>query len=491
MDHVAAAAERADRLGPMLGTFLHRFPTVDTGTDGPLRGTLIGVKDVVAVAGAPSTCQSVVHDADWWADRDATVVARLRAAGALIVGKTTMGEHALSRPDPEAPFPVPRNPWDPHRFTGGSSCGSANGIPAGFFDAGVGTDSNGSIRIPAALCGVTGLKPTQGLLPATGVRPLARSVETTGPLARTARECARLLAVMADRPAELSRPPLADLAGVRVGVPGDLVRYAAALTEDTAAAFDAALDELRAAGAQVVEVPFDEAFPLFAAQLVTMLVEAFEVHGAQLRARWSDYGRPFRWNVALGGVLPAETYLRAQRVRGWGADALRARLRDVDVIATPAWPSGAPRYDDQASLQMISFLPSAWSAVGFPALALPMGVDGDGMPLSLQLAAAPGRDFELAAVADVYQRRTGWHEREPKLEVVTDLASVCVPEAPADGVDPVRRERLARAFGELGVPLGDGDLDQVTMTWTKVEALAGVLPELPVDVAPFAAHPGG
>ncbi|MEH1102638.1 amidase [Micromonospora sp. CPCC 205561] len=488
-DRLAEATERAERLDPMLGSFLHRFPVDGPGPRGPLHGTLIGVKDIVAVAGAPSTCQSTVHDASWWADRDATVVARLRAAGAVIVGKTTMAEHALSRPDPDARFPVPRNPWDPHRWTGGSSCGSANGIPAGFFDAGIGTDSNGSIRIPAALCGVTGLKPTQGLLPTAGVRPLARSVETVGPLARTARECAMLLAVMADRPAELSRPPLADLAGVRVGVPREFVRHAAALTDETAAAFDAALDELRAAGAEVVDVPFDEAFPLFAAQLVTLMVEAFEVHGAQLRARWTDYGRPFRWSVVLGGVLSAETYLRAQRVRGWGADALRARLREVDVIASPTWPSAAPRYDDPASLQMISLLPSVWSAVGFPALALPMGIDGDGLPLSLQLAAAPGRDFELAAVADVYQRRTGWHEREPKLEVVSDLAPVCSPEAPVDGVDPVRRARLAEAVGALGVPLAESDLDQVAMTWTKVDALAGMLPDLPVDVTPIAAGP--
>lgn len=486
MDRLAAAAERADRLDPMLGCFLHRFPAGAAETDGPLRGTLLGVKDVIAVAGAPSTCQSAVHDPGWWAGRDATVVARLRAAGALVVGKTTMAEHALSRPDPAAEFPVPRNPWDPHRWTGGSSCGSANGIPAGFFDGGIGTDSNGSIRIPAALCGVTGFKPTQGLLPASGMLPLARSVETAGPLARTARECARLLAVMADRPAELDRPPLTDLAGVRVGIPAGLAAFAA-LTPETSAAFDAALEELRAAGAEVVEVSFDEGFPLVAAQLVTLLVEAFEVHGAQLRARWGDYGRPLRWNVALGGILTAETYLRAQRVRAWGAGALRARFDTVDVVATPTWPTAAPRYDDAAGLQLVSFLPSIWSAVGFPAVALPMGADPDGLPLSLQLAAAPGRDFELAAIADVYQRATGWHDREPKLDLVADLAPVAAPQVAADHVDPAERARLARAFGELGVPVGQSDLDQVAVTWSKVQALAGILPELPVDVPPFTA----
>lgn len=481
MDH-AHAYERADRLDPALGTFLHRFPLSGPGTDGPLRGILVGVKDIIAVAGAPTTAQSNVHDTDWWAGRDAPVVARLRAAGAVVAGKTTMAEHALSRPDPAATYPVPRNPWDLDRYPGGSSSGSANGVAAGLFDAGVGTDSNGSVRIPAALCGVTGLKPTHGLLPAAGVRPLARSMDTPGPIARTAHECARLLAVMADRPGELDRPRRDDLAGVTVGVPRDLLTYAAALSADCAAAFDVALGDLAAAGARVVDLAMDEAFPLVAAQLVTLLVEAFEVHGAALRARWADYGRPFRWNVGLGGVISAETYLRAQRVRRWGADALLARFAGVDVIATPAWPGAAPRYDDAAALGTISWLPSVWSATGFPAVAVPMGADPAGLPLSLQLAAAPGRDFELTSVADVYQRRTAWHDRVPQVVPGAELAPVTDPAAPADGIDLARRTWLAEAFGELGVPAGEADLDQVAMTWTKITAMSAMLPDLPVDV---------
>jgi aspartyl-tRNA(Asn)/glutamyl-tRNA(Gln) amidotransferase subunit A len=480
----AAAHDRADRIDPVLGAFLHRFPLTEKEVDGPLAGTLVGVKDIIAVAGAPSSAQSAVHDPEWWADRDAPVVARLRAAGAVIAGKTTMAEHALSRPDRDAAFPLPRNPFDLNRYPGGSSSGSANGVAAGLFDVGIGTDSNGSIRIPAALCGVTGLKPTQGLLPADGILPLSRSMETAGPLARTAHECARLLAVMADRLDELDRPRRADLAGVRVGVPRDLVQYAAALTDDAKVAFDAALAELAEAGAEVVDVQVHEVFPLVAAQMVTLLVEAFEVHGSRLRTRWSEYGRPFRWNVALGGVLTAETYLRAQRVRRWGADALRSRLSEVDVLVTPAWPGAAPRYDDAAGLQTISWLPSVWSAVGFPALAMPMGADADGLPLSLQLAAAPGRDFELTAIADVYQRRTSWHHRSPSVTPVADPAPVAAPEASGE-VDLAKRKWLADAFGELGVPAGEGDLDQLAMTWTKITALTGMLPELPVDVAPL------
>lgn len=464
------------------GTFLHRFPDAGAETDGPLSGVRIGVKDIIAVAGAPTSCQSLVSDPAWWADRDAPIVARLRAAGATIVGKTTMTEHALSRPDPEAGFPVPRNPWDANRYPGGSSSGSANGIHAGLFDAGIGTDSNGSIRIPAAMCGLTGLKPTQGLLPSAGIRPLARSMETAGPLARTARECHRLLAVMADLP--VTPPSRTDLAGVKVGVPHGLLQFAAALSDDTSAAFAAALDELAAAGAELVDIALDETFPLVAAQLVTLLVEAFEVHGTGLRERWDDYGRPFRWNVALGGVLSAETYLRAQRVRRWGADAVAARLSEVDVIATPTWPAGAPRYDDAAALGTISWLPSLWSVVGFPAIAVPMGVtaqaDG-GMPLSLQLAAAPGADFELTAIADVYQQRTSWHTREPVLDVPADLAPVASPVVAGD-VDPAARKSLADEFAALGVPVGESDLDQLALTWTKITAMTGMLPALPVDV---------
>ncbi len=488
---VAKAFYRADRLDPLLGSYLARFPegaattaaeldSADVETR-PLHGVLIGVKDIVATRERVATGQSKVYDEQWWAGRDATVVARLREAGAVVLGKTSMTEHGLSRPDPALDFPVPRNPWDPDRWTGGSSCGSANGLPLDLFDAAIGTDTNGSVRIPAALCGVTGFKPTHGLVPVEGCRPLSRSLDTVGSLARTVRAAAGVLAVMAGR----DEHPMAwrrDLRGVRVGVPFEMLEKAAALSPDCAATFDGALESLRTAGAEIVDVALKAVFPLASAQLATMLVEAFEVYGQDLRRRWPEFSRPFRRLVALGGLVTPATYLRAQQVRRWAAHNLRATFDDVTVIATPTWPTTAARYDDAAALQAVSWLPSIWSAVGFPAIAVPMGFGGDGLPLSLQLAGKTGDDFALATVADCYQRETGFHLRAPQPDPAVPRVAVAEPQPAPAGAD--ERERLAAALSDLGMIVDEAEVAQFAGTWVGLSRMFGALLEVSLNVGP-------
>ncbi|MDG4794550.1 amidase [Micromonospora sp. WMMD1082] len=495
---VAEATRRSDRLNPLIGSVLRPLAdrdaeaarldraSADGEPRGPLHGMLLGVKDVIATADGPTTGQSRVHDPDWWAGRDAPVVRRLRAAGAIVVGKTTLAEHALSRPEPDDGFPVPRNPWDLDRWTGGSSSGSANGVAAGLFDAGIGTDCNGSIRIPAAMCGVTGLKPTYGLVSTRGCHPLSRSTDTVGPQARDVRDCAALLAVLAGRDAGPRWRD--DLTGVRIGVPADLLDLAG-LSDGCRAAFDASLDRLRACGATVVgvAVPVPDAFALFAAQILTVVVEAFEVHGSALRDRWDSYGRPFRRTAVLGGLIRGETYVRAQRVRQQGAHRLADHLTEVDAIATPTWPTVAPRFDDPEGMQQVSPLPTIWSAVGFPAVALPNGVDAAGLPYSLQLAGAPGNDFGLAAIADVYQRSTSWHLRGPA-DPVRPVDGPAAPRPPG-GADAMIDEGLGRALRDLGVPVTDDECGQLAGTWARMGALVQLLPEVPADVAPLASAP--
>ena len=198
-----ASIERADRFDEQLGTYVCRADgpaleaakqadaELEAGRDrGPLHGIPVGIKDIVATAGLPTTAQSLVLDRRWGERGDAVVVARLRAAGAVITGKTTTMEFAIGLPDPTKPFPLPRNPWAPDRWAGGSSSGTANGVAAGIFWAGIGTDTGGSIRMPSALCGITGLKPTFGRVPKSGVVPLSWSFDHVGPMARTARDCA-------------------------------------------------------------------------------------------------------------------------------------------------------------------------------------------------------------------------------------------------------------------------------------------------------------
>src|SRR6185437_6667015 len=164
---------------------------------GLCQGIPIAVKDIVAVAEGPTTGNSVVHDRSWGAGRDAPVVRRLKAAGAVITGKTTTFEFAIGSPDPTKPFPMPANPWDLARSPGGSSAGTGNGLAAGLFLAGIGTDTGGSIRIPAAWNGTTGLMPTFGRVPTSGCIPVGYTLDRIGPLARSARDCAAMLAVMA------------------------------------------------------------------------------------------------------------------------------------------------------------------------------------------------------------------------------------------------------------------------------------------------------
>jgi aspartyl-tRNA(Asn)/glutamyl-tRNA(Gln) amidotransferase subunit A len=488
---VADAFDRADRLDPVLGTYLHRFTEqalaaateLDNGTaSGPLHGLTVGVKDVIATRESPATCQSRVHDAQWWAGRDAVAVRRLRAAGALPLGRTTMAEHALGRPDPALDFPVPRNPWDVDRYPGGSSCGSANGVSAELFDVGIGTDSNGSIRIPAALCGVTGVKPTYGLVPTDGCRPLSRSLDVVGPLGRNVRDCTTVLAVMAGREPDAARWRT-DLAGVRVGVPAKALQESAQLSDDCRAAFDRTLEELRELGAWTVTVDLPELYPLFAAQFLTLLAEAFELHGAQLKDRWAEFGRPFRRTAVLGGLVPASVYLHAQRVRADADESLRERFGSIDVMATPTWPTTAPRYDDPAALGNVSWLPGLWSAVGFPAVALPMGFGGDGLPLSLHLAGAPWSDFELASIADAYQQHSGWHLRRPEIGASGGPAAVAEP--PAGAGNPDKQRWLAAALREIGLTVEDEEVAEFTGTWELTSMLFGFLPDIPVDRGPL------
>jgi aspartyl-tRNA(Asn)/glutamyl-tRNA(Gln) amidotransferase subunit A len=442
----AAALARADALDPQLGVFVTRFAAEATaaaqtadreraaGQDrGPLHGVPMGIKDIISAAEGPTTAGSLVLDPAWGAGHDATATTRLREAGAVIVGKTTTMEFAFGPPDPAKPFPLPRNPWDLGTWPGGSSSGTGSGVAAGCFLAGLGTDTGGSIRLPAAYCGVTGLMPTFGLVAGAGVAPLGYSLDRIGPLARTAEDCALVLAAIAGQddsdPYSTARPAVdllatvgPSLAGLRVGVARAAFDGAEGRFPPDPAlegVFDTALDVLVDRGAELVEIALPLYDEMIAVDLVTLGAECFAYHHPDLIDRWDDFGAHTRAMIAAGALLSGGDYVQAQRVRRVGMRAMAQQFEAVDVIATPTALCGALAYDgDQPPpLEQIFGSPCThyWNPFGNPAIALPMGYTAAGLPLSLHLAGRPFDEATLIAAGCAYQGATTWHADVPPL----------------------------------------------------------------------------
>ena len=432
---------RADALDPEMGTYIVRFDELaleaasrldaelKAGSDrGPLHGIPMGIKDIIATDDGPTTAQSLILDPAWGDQGDAPVVARLRAAGSVIVGKTTTMEFACGCPDASKPFPVPRNPWDLNTWPGGSSSGSGSGVAAGLFYGALGTDTGGSIRCPAAFCGISGHKGTFGLVPKSGCTPLGYSYDHIGPMARTAEDCALMLQVMAGHdpsdPTCSTRAPgdyvgalTGNLSGVRIGVDRTLLeRYA--IDPALPAVFDAALAALVDAGATLVEVEIPYYAELVAATMSGgWTVEAMAIHLQNLRTRWLDYGRPTRLAIARGVFVQGQDYVQAQRVRRVGTAAVTEMMQSsCDAVVTPTAALGAPDIDDVSLGSIVGriFTP-VWNAVGFPALSVPMGASEAGLPLGLQIAGLPYADDLVLKIGDAYQRLTEHHLKVPEL----------------------------------------------------------------------------
>jgi aspartyl-tRNA(Asn)/glutamyl-tRNA(Gln) amidotransferase subunit A len=443
------ALARADALDADLGVYLARFDEyalqraaqadaeLASGVDhGPLHGIPIGVKDILAMAEGPTTAQSLVLDPAWGAGKDAIVVERLKAAGAVITGKLSTMEFACGLPDPEKPFPLPRNPWNVDTWPGGSSSGSGAGVAAGMFLAAVGTDTGGSIRIPAIFCGVSGLMPTFGRVPNAGCAPLGYSLDHIGPLARSARDCGAFLQAIAGGDprdpyaVDLAVPDFSadldgSLAGLRIGV--ERVNHLKDGDDPAVApAFEAAVETLTALGATVVEVELPLYDAMVVAMMVTCTAEALAYHMPDLRTRGQDFVRSFREMQPLGALFSGADYVQAQRVRRVAQRALAGVFADVDLVVTPGASVTAPTYQrllDGGTMEVLTGVHTPyWDAVGNPALVVPMGFSADGMPLSLQLAARPFEEALLVRAGDAYQRATDWHLHEPPLAAPAAVA---------------------------------------------------------------------
>ncbi|WP_433782019.1 amidase [Actinomycetospora sp. CA-101289] len=403
------------------------------GRPRPLEGVPFGVKDVIDVAGVPTTAGSWCHG-DAPAAASATVVRRLEEAGAIPVSKDATTEFAVGGPRPPR-FGAVRNPWDAGRWAGGSSTGSAAAVAARALPFALGTDVGGSVRLPSAWCGLTGLKPTAGAIPRTGVFPLSWTAESVGPLTRSAADAERLFALLrgpdgADpRAGEL--PPFApedrrDLAGLRVGVLGGEVT--AFCDADVRAGVDAVVGHLAAAGADVVAAELPSGAAALAIGYEIVFAEAATLHrlDPDHGDRWDRYDPVTVRRISQGITTPAVDYLRALQFRAELQRELDAVLADVDLLVTPTCPSTAPwlpetgsdatvvvdgerfpLYAAQSRTTMIANL------TGAPALALPSGFAADGCPTSVQFVGRPHDEATLLAVARVVQDRTDHHRRSP------------------------------------------------------------------------------
>lgn len=413
-DQALAAAAEADRI----------YAAGDPA--GALLGIPLGIKDIISTVEGETTAQSLVLDRTWGAGiGDAVVTARLRAAGGVITGKLTTMEYATGVPDPTKPFPIPRNPWNADYWTGGSSSGTGNGVATGAVLGGLGTDTGGSIRIPAAFCGISGIKATFGRVPKSGCVPLGYSLDNIGPMTRSARDCALMLNVLAGYDASdacAADEPVDDYVA---GLTGDLTGLTIGIDRlhgkwherDSAIdpALDAAVSALTGLGAKVVDVTLPLWDELSAATRITSRSEAFAYHAPDLRTRWDDYFAATRQGVGTAVGFSGADYVQAQRVRRVGQKAVAGLFETVDLVVTPTSSVAGWTIDSLSTMseRFGAMHTGYWNALGNPALVVPMGFNEIGLPLSLQVVGRPFDETTVLRAGDAFQRVTDWHLATP------------------------------------------------------------------------------
>ena len=382
------------------------------GYRGPLHGIPVALKDLVMTRGVRTTCGARILK-DWVPDTDATVALRLARAGAILLGKLNMHEFAYGPTGVNALYGTPRNPWDATRMPGGSSSGSAVAVAAGLTAGALGTDTGGSIRIPAAFCGIVGLKPTYGRVSRAGVIPLSWSLDHVGPMTRTVADAALMLQVLAGRDAadaSSADAPVPDyqaafqgnLRGVRLGLPADY--FFAHLDPEVRDAVHATVRQLQAQGVAVEEVPLPRIPLAGAASFAIMRAEATAYHEPYLKARAAEYGADVRGRLMSGQFVLATQYIKAQRARQVLRAEVDAALARVDALIAPAAPLPAPPLDTrevtvggvtQDVRLWITRCTAPINVTGHPVLAVPCGLTAGGLPIGLQII---GRHFDEGTI---------------------------------------------------------------------------------------------
>jgi aspartyl-tRNA(Asn)/glutamyl-tRNA(Gln) amidotransferase subunit A len=397
---------------------------------GLLHGIPVSLKDLIDTRGIRTTGGSRVL-AGHVPAQDATVTVRLRDAGAVLLGKTALHEFAYGVTNNNPHFGPTGNPWALDRIPGGSSGGSAAAVAAGLGCASIGTDTGGSIRIPAALCGVVGLKPSYGRVSRHGVFPLSWSLDHPGPLTRSVEDAAIVLQAIAgpdprdgttagQTVPDFRAAARRDVRGLRIGILDD--PYHRQVEHGVRTAFDAALEVLRGLGLRLEPMTVPRTTEAFVAQLAIIQAEAASVHERWLADRPHDYGPETLERLRQGQFVTATQYLRAQKVRGLMLEEYAGLFIRVDALVLPSVPAVAPRIgqatvdldgDAVETRALMTRFSRLFNFVGAPALSVPCGFGANGLPVGLQIAGRRMDEETVIGIGAAYERATPWHARRP------------------------------------------------------------------------------
>ncbi len=440
VEYAKALIARVEQYDGKLNAFLHFTPEIALADArraeaeiargewrGPLHGVPYGLKDIVDYAGLPTTAHSKIL-ADNIAAADSVVTQKLRAAGGVFMGKLSTHEFATGGPCFDLPWPPARNPWNRDHFCGGSSSGSGVATAAGFVPAAIGSDTAGSIRNPATMCGVVGMKGTYGLVSRRGVFPLAYSLDHIGPLTRTVTDNALMLDLIAGHDA--LDPASADTRagnymaalgqgakGLRIGVIRHFYTRDLEGDAEMVASIEAALKVFAGLGASVKEIETAPLGEYAACNRAILSAEAYAIHEKWLQERPEDYARLTRERILAGAFVSAADYINALRVRGKLTRAFHALFSDIDIVITASALDPACRIDDPAEIDRTYARQarSPFNVTGSPALSIPTGFSKAGLPLGMQLVGKPFSEALLYRAGHAYERETKWVERHPAL----------------------------------------------------------------------------
>jgi aspartyl-tRNA(Asn)/glutamyl-tRNA(Gln) amidotransferase subunit A len=394
---------------------------------GPLDGIPIGHKDIYNTAGIRTTAHSRLLEHNVPAE-DSVVVQKWAAAGTVLMGKLATHEFAIGGPSFDLPWPPARNPWNPDHFTAGSSSGTGASVAAGLVLGGTGSDTGGSIRGPSALCGIAGIKPTYGLSSRRGVLPLSQTLDHTGPMAWTVKDCALLLQAMAGHdpldPASANRPVANFTAnldkgakGLRIGVIRHFHEADNPVSPATKQGIEDALDIFRSQGAEIRDVTLSPMMDYNAPGWLILTAEAYAVHEPWLKERFNDYGELLRDRLALGALLSASEYVQALRRRRTLCLEMRDAMADLDILITASAPAEAPKIDEVpkwAMLEKPNFT-MPFNLTGLPALSVCSGYGAGGLPVSMQIVGKPFAEATVFQAGHAYETATGWRNKRPAM----------------------------------------------------------------------------